>query len=168
MKKNLRNTFALLTLTTIISFAAHAGTSTTVDANVNLAQQGYISASWTPSGQISTDLKAGTEIGRLDLTFSGAMALKAKSSNISSVTNTFEWKPAGGVGNSFFVKPYDTKTSSMLTVDNTGTMIVVGNYVGTNGDVSALTANVAFKATNDATLTAGKYKQSFVIDLYSI
>lgn len=153
----------LLTLVTLCSFGVQANSSTTVQTDIDVTAAGMVSASWIPSTSLTANLDKGTELGRLNISFSNGNAVKINQSTPSMIPGAFQWRPQGGAGGttstSLFAKAYFN--SNELNNEEDGSVLVTGLDGKNNIDV-------VFKTYSDLKRTAGTYVQSLVVDLYTI
>ncbi|MCW6016413.1 hypothetical protein K1Y38_27075 [Serratia marcescens] len=138
---------------------ADSNASAQVGASVSLVNSGTVSASWVPAAGMSGNSGAGSEIGSLDISFSGGNTIVIKDAIPQEMPNMFTWTNDSDSGEKLYGDAY---YQGKIVNTNVGGEAVVRNLDGKNN------IQVVFKKESNQKLKPGNYSNTLLVDLYTL
>lgn len=162
--KNIRRLAIVAAIISSVSGMAYADGSAAsataqVQASFSLTNPGTVSTLWHPAADMSVNSAPGTEIGSLDITFSGGNTVVIKDAAGPEMQGVFTWRNDNDTGIKLYAKAYYQGTALNT---NTAGEATIKNLDGKSN------IQVTFKKQASLQLKPGSYSNSLLVDLYTM
>ncbi|WP_410529548.1 hypothetical protein H0S68_25555 (plasmid) [Serratia sp. AXJ-M] len=162
--KNIRRLAIVAAIISSVSGMAYAdgsaaSASAQVQASFSLTNPGTVSTTWNPAGDMSVNSASGTDIGSLDISFSGGNTVVIKDAAGPEMQGLFTWRNDSDTGVKLYAKAYYQGNALDM---NTAGEATIKNLDGKSN------IRVTFKKQAGLQLKAGSYSDSLLVDLYTM
>lgn len=143
----------------MITLSTDVVATSVINANVDLKNPSRTAViwQWLPATQLTTNISAGQEIGRLRVSISGENSIFLKDQY--AIGNSFIWRQTGQKNEGLIITAKTYNSGVLMGSDSNGSKLIVSKEKNTS--------DIVFQSEKTQSVAPGKYRGALTIIVFS-